>query len=172
MNAGSVNYRVRVHTQFKAVSADGFTLVEMVTMIVIAGVLAAFAAPRFFDRSAFDSRGFYDQLKSTLRYAQKAAIAQNRFVCVDVGSNIVTLSYDPAAPGAAHAVADCSGNLPLTSPTGQSPYSTSSHSVSFTGGAPVQFYFDPLGRPSAAQNFTINGYAISVSVEADTGYVH
>ncbi len=62
----------------------GFTLTELITIIVILGIISAVAAPRFFDRNVFESRGFYDQVSSTLRYAQKAAIAQHRFVCVAI----------------------------------------------------------------------------------------
>jgi MSHA pilin protein MshC len=155
-----------------ALAEGGFTLVELVAMVVIVGVLAAFAAPRFFDRNAFDSRGFYDQVVSTLRYAQQAAVAQNRFVCVTMAVNSVTLKYDPVAPGAAHTVADCSGNFALAGPTGQSPYSVSSNTVSFSAGAPASFYFGLLGKPSAAQSFTVSGYATPITVEAETGYVH
>ncbi len=140
----------------------GYTIVELITIIVIAGILATFAAPRFFDRNVFDSRGFYDQVIASLRYAQKTAIAQHRFVCVAFAANSVTLTTG--------ATAACGTNL--TGPTGQSPYSVSSSNASFAA-TPAAFNFDALGRPSAAPPpFTVSGYAASISVEAETGYVH
>ena len=148
----------------------GFTMVELVAMMVIMGVLAAIAAPRFFERSIFDSRGFYDQVISTLRYAQKAAIAQHRFVCVAFTANRATLTYDPITPSATHTVAACNANL--TGPTGQAPYSVFSNNASFQGGAPAAFNFDALGRASVAMVITVNGYATPITVEAGTGYVH
>lgn len=140
----------------------GFTMVELVAMMVIMGVLAAIVIPRFFERNVFDSRGFYDQVISTLRYAQKAAIAQRRFVCVSFpANNSVTLTQGTTNT--------CGGAL--ASPSGTSYPLTSSH-ASFSGGAPAAFNFDALGRPSAASVITVNGYAASITVEAETGYVH
>ena len=60
----------------------GFTLIELVMVLVLAGVLAVFAAPRLFSTGDFNARGFQDETLSLLRYAQKAAIAQRRTVCV------------------------------------------------------------------------------------------
>ena len=60
----------------------GFTLIELITVLILVGILAVTALPRMFDRNTFESRGFFDETKSILRYAQKSAIAQRRDVCV------------------------------------------------------------------------------------------
>ena len=154
----------------------GFTLIELVTIIVILGILAVAAAPRFFDRNVFDSRGFNDQVTATLRHAQKTAIAQRRFVCVSFTANSLTLTYDTTAPSTVHtAMTACPGGSNLTSPTGAVPYTVTSANASFFGGAPAAFYFNALGRPSfaAQRNITVNGYATTpILIEAETGYVH
>ena len=162
----------------------GFTLVELVTIIVILGILAAAAAPRFFDRNVFDSRGFNDQVIATLRHAQKTAIAQRRFVCasfsavgVTPGSVTLQIGVDNSCPA------------PMVSPSGQTPYTISNNNASFSaipaGGA---ISFDCLGRPrsvvggatcndligilTASTPITVNNYLPSISVERETGYVH
>ena len=144
-----------------AASQRGFTMTELITVMVIIGIIAAIAVPRFFDRGSFDSRGFYDQTIATLRYAQKAAIAQHRFVCVMItGGNTLALTQ-----GAANT---CGGIL--TNPAGSSSYSVTAPSGVTVSN--VAFYFDALGKPSAAQDITVSGYATHVIVEEETGYVH
>lgn len=154
----------------------GFTMVEMVAVIAIVGILAVMLAPRFFDRYAFERRGFYDQVISTLRYAQKAAITQNRFVCASFSANSLALTYDPTPPSATHtAMAACPGGSALVGPNLQTTYIISSSNASFSPTpSPSAFYFDALGRTSLSARQTINIANVSnpIYVEAETGYVH
>jgi MSHA pilin protein MshC len=53
----------------------GMTLVELVTAIVIIGVLGAAAIPRIIDNQSFLERGYVDEVASSLRYAQRIAVA-------------------------------------------------------------------------------------------------
>src|SRR3989338_2309849 len=75
----------------------GFTLVELIMTMVIVGILAVFAAPRFFGADIFKSRGFADQIQASLRYAQKIAIAQRRNVCVTIAGNSLSLATGATA---------------------------------------------------------------------------
>ena len=151
----------------------GFTLVELIMVIVILGVLAVYAAPRIFNSNDFYARGFHDETLGLLRYAQKAAIAQRRTVCVAFTSTTATLTIATAA-----ATFDCATSTPLAGPNG-SPTITARTGVTYNATTPPNaFNFDGLGRPIAAsgaamatQNIKIDN-AADVVVEASTGYVH
>ena len=39
----------------------GFTLIELITVLILVGILAVTALPRMFDRNTFESRGFFDE---------------------------------------------------------------------------------------------------------------
>ncbi len=145
----------------------GFTLIELVMTIIIVGILAAVIAPRFSGSDIFRERGFADQVKASLRYAQKAAIAQRRFVCVVFTASSVTLTVDPVPYDAgAHPAATCPGS-PLALPDGSAALNAPS-GTAMSGYS--DFDFNALGRPSTPQNILAGG--ITISVEAETGYVH
>ena len=147
-------------------TATGFTLVELIVVIVIIGVLAVAAVPRMFDRNTFDSRGFYDETVSALRYAQKAAIAQRRTVCATFTSASLTLTI-AATAGAS----TCTVNL--ANPAGGSPFTVTPRSAGITyTTTPASFNFNALGQASSGQTILVNGATGSIIIEQDTGYVH
>jgi MSHA pilin protein MshC len=144
----------------------GFTLVELVLIIVALGILSFFAGARLNDRDQANARGFAEQVASTLRFAQKAAIAQRRNVYVNIDSSArrVRACLDAATTCV----------TPLASPGGGSLDITGASGVTLTSGS-TQFSFDALGRPSFATNLTVttsaNGLTFSVIVEMESGYV-
>lgn len=147
----------------------GFTLIELVMVLVVLGVLAIVLVPRLGSRD-FDARGFHDETLAMLRYAQKTAIAQRRTVCVTLGPASVTLTIVGSAGGTA-----CPGNA-MVGPRGETPAQANGRSgVSYVV-QPGDFYFDALGQPSAARSMevTANGTPMgrTITVEAGTGYVH
>ena len=139
----------------------GFTLVELVMVIVIVGILAVFVAPRFFDANLFKARGFADQVQSTLRYAQKEAIAQRRNVCVALSASTITMTIGSSFGSACNAT--------LLFPTGVSSITAPAGT---TLSPAVTVNFAPLGSTPSAQIITVSGATNNIVVEAQTGYVH
>jgi MSHA pilin protein MshC len=141
----------------------GFTLTELVVVIIIATVLAAFAAARI-STQGFETEGFANQTIAMVRYAQKIAISQRRTVAV-----VVT----PGTPGSiriCYTDTSCSGG-DVRQPSSTDPLTRTSKSNVTVAGA--SFTFSALGKPSAAATITISGDGShTLTVEAETGYVH
>lgn len=144
---------------------SGFTTVELITVIVVLGILAAIAIPRLIGRSAFDERGFFDNLRSAVRFAQKVAVAQRRPVCINVTPASIALQFTAAGV--------CDPANPVLMPGENAPYViVVPAGVALATGA--TFFYDGLGSPvpNAAQVFTVSGTSSrSFTVQAETGYV-
>ena len=53
----------------------GFSLIELITCVVVLAMLAALAGPRLVDTQPFNQRGYADELAAALRYAEGVAVA-------------------------------------------------------------------------------------------------
>lgn len=60
---------------------SGFTLVELILVIVLMGLLAGVAIPRLTDHQSQDEMSTRDEVKATLRFARQVATSQAREVC-------------------------------------------------------------------------------------------
>ncbi|OIR07177.1 hypothetical protein GALL_107660 [mine drainage metagenome] len=140
---------------------SGFTLIELITVMIVLGILAVFVLPRFANVSDFNARGFLDETRSLLQFAQQSAVAQRRDVCVSFSASGASLSAGTSSA--------C--GTPLTGPNGATPFTVTARSGTGYSTTPSNFYFDALGKASAGQTITVTGSG-SVTVEAETGYVH
>ena len=136
--------------------SSGFTLIELIMVIVLVGVLAVFAAPRLFNSTDFYARGFHDETLAFLRFAQKTAIAQRRTVCVSFTINSATLKVDNDSS------AGCESNL--AGPRGDTPGSITARSGVSYSALPSAVSFDALGRASLGQSLAVQGVGRTITV--------
>ena len=142
--------------------ARGFSLIELVVVMVIAAILAALAIPRFTD-SESKATWYHEQVMAAVRFAQRQAVAQRRNVYVCVAGTSVSVSYDAACAGTP---ACPSGGSILQIP--QQLCAPNNVTLSATT---TPFSFNGLGQPSpvGGVGLTLTGHSITVT--AETGYV-
>ena len=139
----------------------GFTLVELIVVIVIVGIVALIAAPRFFTASTFDAARFHDAAITAIRYAQKVAVAQHTNIYVITSASSVALCYDAACA------------TPVPRPADGAPYTLAAPSG--IGITAASFSFNALGQPNpnTTQQLSITGdIARQITIERETGHVH
>ena len=161
--------------------AQGFTLVELVVILIVVGILAVAVIPRLFGNE-FAERGFHDGVKAAIQHARKVAVGSRRYVCVTVAANGVTLTLDPTLPEANAAAVACGAalNLPVPQPNCLANQVCAPAGVVLAVVAPglANFNFDPLGRPvgankavlAAATTITVTNQP-NIVVQPDSGGV-
>jgi prepilin-type N-terminal cleavage/methylation domain-containing protein len=144
----------------------GFTLVELVMVMMLIAVITAMSAARFADREPFAVQGAADQLVSGLRLAQATAIAQRRAVHV-------VLTTTPAAMNICF---DGACTQPVSTPAGDNAWLADASDLTLDTAA--AFSFQPDGSTSLGAALAVRvqgrGGAVSsptITVEAGSGHV-
>jgi MSHA pilin protein MshC len=161
----------------------GFTLIELIMVIILIGIIAAYAAPRF-NRDAYDARAASVEIIEAIRYAQTMAMqhsglaadadADPDFYYFQIAGNTYTVAIGDSSTPTISTVAN-----PMT---GAAAYAQSwaagKVTLAVTGAASI--HFNSRGEPvsstgsSLAANTTINvttgSETNTVTVEQLTGF--
>lgn len=131
----------------------GFTLIELVMVIILLGVLAIAILPRLTDKDAFSERGYRDSLASALRYAQKVAMTSGCKVQV-----VITESdYRLLQPATA---SDCSASVPTFTRPVWHPGKGSAYGERAPGEvtlSPATIIFQPSGATQNSTDISLHG---------------
>jgi prepilin-type N-terminal cleavage/methylation domain-containing protein len=139
----------------------GFTLIELIMVIVITGTLAVVALPRMVDTTMWRLQAYGDQLQNQLRTAQRLAATQRRPVIATITPTGASVAY---VSGSSIATLACPSAIP--SCIAESGTRTVTFNASNTGQA--------LTSSGTALTITVSGgsYSRAFTVENDTGAVH
>ncbi|NOR51478.1 MAG: prepilin-type N-terminal cleavage/methylation domain-containing protein [Gammaproteobacteria bacterium] len=153
----------------------GFTLIELIMIIMIIGVLAATAAPKF-NRSGFDVKAAAEELISALRYAQEMSMSHSG---LDGDTDLIMDEYTVIVDGTGYTVVIADSDTitisNLTDPvTGDSPFSESSNSF-WSGNTTISptptIRFNSRGEPTSSVAWSSNSVIITLTNGSDTATV-
>lgn len=155
----------------------GFTLIELVMVIILIGIIAVYAAPRFGALSSYNLTQATSELVEAIRYAQEASMAR-----IDRSYQVVTGGADN------YRVSEHDGSAAsdIASPlTGSTPFTANAAEWSGIGVTALNLSFDTRGYPCAtvspcsshmttALSYTLmaGGETRTITVEAITGFAY
>jgi MSHA pilin protein MshC len=153
-------------------ASRGFTLVELVTILILIGILAVVALPNLDQTQGFGATSFRDRVAASLRFAQKSAVAKRRLVCATIPADGLSLTLTVDAAFGAGACASAMAGADGATPAAVSPSAT----VTLTPAGTLHFQpsgrvtVDPPGTITANFVLTVTGQA-PITVNGATGYV-
>ncbi|MGY0193735.1 pilus assembly FimT family protein [Leptothrix sp. BB-4] len=129
----------------------GYTLVELVAVLVMIGVMAVVALPRWQSGTQVQGQAWRDGVVATLRQAHAMAVGHRRVVCA---------AFDNASPpvlrlriASTFGASDCSADLP--GPDGKPLALTAPRGWSVTASPSRTLYFLPSGGVASSATASV-----------------
>ena len=145
---------------------NGFTLVELIVVILLIGILSIFAAPKFINDNTFKARGTADEIITSIRHAQRLAMTRGEQYKIEISPT----SYQVRK----------TDNSPVRHPNGETQYL-----INTDNGLPtnliqstINIEFNSLGQPVnnagvlIASDTDISIPPFTIRIEEETGYAH
>lgn len=135
-------------------ASRGFTLIELIAVIIVIGVLTIGVSSRFADSNSSVVQASRDDIIAALFFAQQTAMARNN-IQLTISSNSISVTEN-GNPLRIHSDA-----YPLIVPSGTSIIAT-----------PSTFTYDKLGKTTPGRiTVSRDGASATITVEA-SGYAH
>jgi len=150
--------------------SDGFTLIELVIVILIIGIISIISYPKFANTvQSMNLRVAIEKLADDLRYVYNYSVTNHRnaWFSVDIGNNSYSYGIYNTPP--------TSDPVVLNDPSSNQPAIINLNeynNVTITSETMEErFYFDWWGTPSTGGQITLNSTR-TIVVESETGYVY
>jgi prepilin-type N-terminal cleavage/methylation domain-containing protein len=146
----------------------GYTLVELVVVMAVMSILAAYVAPRFWDQPSFSQRGYADELAAALRSTQKAAVITD----CPARLTLSATSYSATQQAALNNTCNTASTRWTTTVESADGSAVSDTAPSSTTASPAGVYqFDGQGRLSSSPGTTITVGTHTITIVPASGLV-
>jgi MSHA pilin protein MshC len=149
---------------YKIKYTSGFTLIELILVIVVLSILSATALPRFFNNQGFNERVLFDDTLNAVRYAQKLAVATGCTTRFTVSANSFTVLREDACGSGLFA-----SKLVAFHPATAAGYTGSQSGVTLTA-TQANTTFNALGEADTGNTITIGNRQITIVAATGFGY--